>query len=386
MKEARRAFWSVNAIFMLHGVIVANWLSRIPAVQRKLGLSVGALGASLLCTAAGALCGMPVAARLVGRYGSAAVSRISTLLFCLVLPLPGVVTRGWMLGPALFILGFAAASMEVSMNTQGVMVERRGKRPVMTTFHAMFSLGGMIGAGMGGLAAGLGISPAAHLLGVMPVIFVLSAVAARNFIADDAREVPAIPAHWTRHVRALWALGTIAFCILIGEGAMADWSAVYLNGLRGVSAAMAAAGYAVFSVCMAAGRLGGDWLRGRLAEVSIVRWGAGLACVGLGCGLFAGNLAGGLAGFACAGFGFSTIFPILTLRAGHVEGVPPQTGIAAVTAMGYTGFLTGPPLIGFLAQAATLRVGLGVVPLLSAVAVILSGKQMRADKVRDCQS
>ena len=385
MKQARRAFWSVASIFMLHGVIVANWLSRIPAVQRKLGLSVGALGASLLCTAAGALCGMPIAARLVGRYGSAAVSRFSTLLFCLVLPLPGVVTRGWMLAPALFVLGFCAALMEVAMNTQAVMVERRGGRPVMTTFHAMFSLGGMIGAGMGGLAAALGISPAIHLLGVMPAVFVLSALAARNFVPDDPREIPLQPVHWTRHVRALWTLGIVAFSILIGEGAMADWSAVYLNGLRGVSPAMATSGYAVFSVCMAAGRLRGDWLRGRLAEVAIVRWGAALACLGLGCGLFAGNFAGGLAGFACAGFGFSTIFPILTLRAGHVPGVPPQTGIAAVTAMGYTGFLTGPPLIGFVAQAASLRVGLGVVPLLSAVAFLLSGGLIRADKVKACR-
>lgn len=373
MIRAARARWSVNAIFLLHGIIVANWLTRIPAVQHRFGLSIGALGAYLLSTALGALCGMPVAARLVSRYGSARIVRTFTFLFCIWLPVPGAITRAWMLAPALFVFGWSAAGMEVSMNTQAVLVERRLGRPVMTTFHALFSIGGMAGSAMGGLAASMGLTPTLHLATASAALLIPCVLAVRILLPDDPQEPPAEIVPWTRHARVLWALGVIAFCILIGEGAMADWTAVYLSGIRGVTPGLAAAGYAVFSVCMAAGRLGGDRLRARFEEVTIIRYGAALACLGLSLGLGLGGLWGGLLGFACAGFGFSSIFPILTMRSGQVPGISPQAGIATITALGYSGFLAGPPLIGLLAQFSSLRVGLGLIPLLSAVAVILSG-------------
>ncbi|HVT93930.1 MAG TPA: MFS transporter [Bryobacteraceae bacterium] len=374
MIRAAAARRSVNAIFLLHGIILANWLTRIPAVQHRFGLSMGALGAYLLATSIGALCGMPVAARLVGIYGSARIVRISTLLFCLWLPAPGLLNHAWMLAPALFVFGWNAAMMEVSMNTQAVIVERHMNRPVMTTFHALFSIGGMVGSGMGGGAAALGLSPAAHLslaalLLVLPCLF-----AVRALLPDVPAKSSPEPVHWTRHAGALWALGAIAFCILIGEGAMADWTTVYLNGIPGVTAGVAAIGYAVFSICMAIGRLSGDHLRSRFSEITIIRCGASLAAVGLGLGLALGGLAGGLLGFACAGFGFSSIFPILTMRSGQVPGISPQAGIATVTALGYSGFLAGPPIIGFAAQISSLRIGLVLIPLLSAAAALLSGK------------
>ena len=383
MTRVGQARWSVSAIFLVHGIIVANWLTRIPAVEYRFGLSMGALGGYLLCTALGALCGMPVAARLVGRFGSSRIVRVSTLLFCLWLPAPGLVNRAWMLAPALFVFGWAAATMEVSMNTQAVLVERRLGRPVMTSFHALFSIGGMAGAAMGGFAASVGLTPAVHLALATLILLAPCVLSVRILVSDEAREPSAQRLHWTRHAGALWALGVIAFCILIGEGAMADWTAVYLSGIHRVTPGLAAAGYAVFSVCMAIGRLGGDRLRARFDEVTIIRFGAGLASLGLGLGLAVGGLAGGLAGFACAGFGFSSIFPILTMRSGQVPGISPQVGIAAVTALGYSGFLAGPPIIGFAAQLSSLRVGLGLIPLLSAVAVLLSGRLPGGRRVKE---
>ena len=382
MNAAARARWSVSAVFLLHGIAVANWLARIPAVQHKLSLPVGRLGAALLCTAAGALCGMPVTARLVGRFQSAAVTRVSTYLFFLVLPLPGLVTHAWMLGPALFVFGWAAATMEIAMNTQAVIVEQGLGRPVMTTFHALFSVGGMTGAAMGGFAASLGLAPAVHLLGLVPFLLAAAWFSTRRLLSDPPAQVVHEKLHWSRHLNALWGLGTIAFCILMGEGAMADWSAVYASGLPGVTPGLAAAGYAVFSVAMAIGRFQGDRFRARFSETAIVRGGALLASAGLFAGLAQGGLAGALAGFACAGFGFSTIFPIVNFRAGQVAGISPQAGIAAVTAIGYTGFLMGPPLIGFAAQATSLRLGLCVIPMLSATAAVLSGVAMHTRTAR----
>ncbi len=373
MTAPARARWRVSAIFLLHGVIVSNWLTRIPAVQQKLGLPAGGLGFALLFTTAGALCSMPVTSRLIGRFHSAAVTRLSSFAFCVVLPLPAVVPKAVLLGPALFVFGWAAATMDVSMNTQAVVVEHALGKPVMTSFHALFSIGGMIGSVMGGVAAALKLSPPVHLVLVLPLLLGSTAYATRHLLPDlAAPAVPGIPIHWTRHLASVWGLGAIAFCVLMGEGAMADWGAVYVGGLPGVSPGFAAAGYAVFSIAMAVGRLLGDHIRTRLPEAVIVRRGAVLASAGLFAGLAHGALPGALAGFACAGLGFSTIFPILTLRAGRVSGVAPQAGIAAVTAIGYSGFLMGPPLIGLLAQLSSLRLGLCLIPLLSAIAAVLT--------------
>lgn len=373
MTGPARARWRVSAIFLLHGVIVSNWLARIPAVQQKLGLPAGGLGFALLFTTAGALCSMPLTSRLIGRFHSGAVTRLSSFAFCLVLPLPAVVPKAVLLGPALFVFGWAAATMEVSMNTQAVVVEQALGKPVMTSFHALFSVGGMIGSVTGGLAAAFKVPPPIHLLLLLPLLLGLSAFATRHLLPDlPAAAIPKAATHWTRHFASVWGLGAIAFCVLMGEGAMADWGAVYVGGLPGVSPGFAAAGYAVFSVAMATGRLVGDHFRSRLPETVMVRWGALLASVGLFAGLAHGALPGALAGFACAGLGFSTIFPILTFRAGRVFGIAPQAGIAAVTASGYSGFLMGPPLIGLLAQLSSLRLGLCVIPLLSAIAAALT--------------
>jgi predicted MFS family arabinose efflux permease len=373
MNGPARARWRVSAIFLLHGVIVSNWLARIPAVQQKLGLTAGGLGLALLFTTAGALCSMPLTSRLVGRFQSGAVTRFSSFAFCLVLPLLAVVPKAILLGPALFVFGWAAAAMDVSMNTQAVVVEQALGKPVMTSFHALFSIGGMTGSVMGGLAAALELSPPIHLILLLPLLLSSTVLATRHLLPDvPAPAVSKVAPQWTRLFASIWGLGAIAFCVLMGEGAMADWDAVYLGGLPGVSPGFAAAGYAVFSVAMATGRLLGDHIRLRLPEAVIVRSGALLASVGLFAGLAHGAFPGAVAGFACAGLGFSTIFPILNCRAGQVSGIAPQAGIAAVTAIGYAGFLLGPPLIGLVAQLSSLRFGLCVIALLSATAAALS--------------
>jgi MFS family permease len=365
----RRARISVSLVFLIHGILVSNWLSRIPAVQAKLHLSVGILGATLLATAAGALIAMPLTSKLVGRFGSARVTRVSTLLLCICVVLPGLAWNTPVLAAALFAYGAAAGLMDVAMNTEGVAVEAAYSRPVMVGFHALFSFGGMIGSLMGSLAAGYAIEPQWHLAAVGGALAAASIPVCRHMLVNTSEPLPDTSST-CELLRPLIGLGLVAFCILLGEGAMADWSAVYLGQLS--SPGVAPLGYAVFSLSMALGRLRGDWFHERLGSVATVRWGSAVAAAGLGIALLADGVPATLAGFACAGWGFSAIFPILCSVAGKKAAGKPQAGIAAVSATGYLGFLVGPPMIGFLAQASSLRMALLVVAALSGLASVMA--------------
>lgn len=357
-------------------MIVSNWLSRIPAVKQALGLSVSALGVALLGSSFGALVAMSMISRVITRVGSARVTRWSTFAFCTVLPLPALAWGPISLTLFLIVYGAMAGCMEVAMNTQAVDVEREYGRPMMVGFHALFSFGGMIGAGLGGLAASQGVAPIVHLPVAAIALATAAVFATRSLLIEEKEpQTGLLMGHWT--FRPILGLGAIAFCILLGEGAMADWSAVYLNRFTGQG--MAAAGYSVFSFMMAAGQLAGDWLRARVGSVLMVRAGSALAAIGLGSALAAGNMIPALIGFACAGAGWASIFPIISGAAGHKSPSQPEAGVAAVTATGFFAFLVGPPLIGFIAQASTLRTGLAVVVVLSALASMMAGVVRDAD-------
>lgn len=372
----RSARVSVAAVFLVHGILISNWLARIPAVQRELHLSSGVLGLALLGASAGAFVAILGLPPILVRFGSARVTTWSSFALCAVLPLPALARGGASLAAALVVYGIGAGAMDVAMNTQAVDVERAYRRPVMVTFHALFSLGGMIGSATGGLAAAHAIAPRLHLVAVGVVMAAATVMATRHLLPDDP-EALAAPKVSLASLRPLVAFGVIAFCILFGEGAMADWAAVYLTTYTGQGAA--AAGYAVFSLTMASGRLAGDWLRVRLGSVNLVRLGSALAAAGLAGGLAVGGVAAALVGFACAGAGYSTIFPITLSAAGHRAAPASQTGVATVTGIGYMALLAGPPVIGMTAQLVTLRVALGLTVVLSLVATALAGSVSEAD-------
>lgn len=372
--SARNIVWrarvAVSVVFLVHGILVSSWMARIPAVQEGLRLPVGILGAVLLSAAAGALLAMPVTSKLVGRFGSARVTQLTTGVLCIAVVLPPLAWSAATLSVFLFVYGAAAGSMDVAMNTQAVSVEAASGRRVMVGFHALFSFGGMMGSIMGSVAARYAIGPTLDLAVVGVMMAAVGATVFRNLI-PDTRDLVAGPQSGRGLLRPLIGLGIVAFCILVGEGAMADWSAVYLNQLAGL--AVAPLGYAVFSLTMAAGRLAGDWFHEHAGPVATVRWGSAMAAAGLGVALSIGTLAATLIGFAGAGFGFSAIFPIVCSVAGTRAGDRPQAGIAAVAMTGYLGFLIGPPVIGFLAQASSLRLALGLVAVLSGLTSCLAG-------------
>jgi MFS family permease len=363
---ARPARQAVAAIFLLNGLLFGAWATRIPAVRDRLDLSDGELGLALACLAAGSLISMPPAGALATRRGSRPATRTAFALFCLA---AGTVALAPSL-PALCALTFAygatTGALDVTMNAHGVAVERRYARPVLSGFHAAFSLGGLLGAALGALAAAAGVDVRVQLGALAIAAAIVGLGWSRRFLPAGEDAGAAGEPLLVRPPRKLWALGALAFACLLIEGASADWSGVYLKDDLGASAAAAALGFTAFSVTMTAGRLVGDRLVQALGPVRLVRAGGLAAAAGFATALLAADPVVGIAGFACLGAGMSTVVPIVFRAAGAVPGVAPGLGLAAVSSMGYLGFLVGPPLIGGVAELTSLPralivlVGLGV--------------------------
>ncbi len=369
----RPAWWGTVILFLVHGLIVGAWVSRIPAVQSELHLNNGVLGLTLLSSAAGAICTIPFTGLLIGRFGSKRVTSISSIVFCLLIVLPGMARDAPALAAALFVFGAFAAAMDVSMNAQGVEVEKALGRPTMSRFHAMFSLGAMGGAGIGGWIAAANVAPWLHFLGSGLVNLVAILVAIPWLL--DAHDSPAPAGHGPRLRKippVLVALSAIGFCILLSEGAMADWTAVYYRQVLHSGPGIAAEGYAAFSAAMAMFRLCGDFITARLGPFRTVRSGCIVAAIGLFWALSVHTPVWGLPGFAITGAGLSVIIPLVFGGGGRVRGIHPGPGIATVTGIGYIGFIAGPPAIGFVSQIVTLRYALGIVVACCATAAYLS--------------
>ena len=368
----RRAWWGTVVLFLVHGLVVATWLSRIPAVQSALHLANGILGLTLLSSAVGAVSSIPVTGWLVNRYGSKRVTSIASLLFCLTLFLLGSAFSTLTLAGALFVFGALAAAMDVSMNAQGVEVEKAFAKPTMSRFHGMFSLGGMIGAGLGGLAAAHGVRVLPHF-GVSALLnFLFIALAAPLLLEAHAVQSHEHRLPFNKIPRVLFALSAIGFCILLSEGAIADWTAVYLKQVQRAGPGPAAAGYAVFSAAMAVFRFLGDLITARFGPMRTVRAGSIVAGIGLTWALLMPSAAWAMPGFAATGAGFSVIIPLVFGSGGRIPGIPPGPGIATVTGIGYIGFIVGPPAIGFAAQLSNLRYGLCIVVACCIVSALLS--------------
>ncbi len=372
-KAVSAGWWGTVALFLIHGLVVATWVSRIPAVQSTLRLSNGVLGVTLLSSALGAITTIPFTGYLVSRYGSKKISIGSSLLFCSSIVLLALAFNTLTLSAALFIFGAVAAAMDVSMNAQGVEVEKELRRPTMSRFHGMFSLGGMIGAGLGGAAAAHGVTVLPHFA-LSASLNLIAALAVAPLLLDR-RETAR---HTERRLplnkipRVLFALSAIGFCCLLSEGAMGDWTAVYLKQVLHAGAGTAAAGYAVFSASMAVFRFLGDLITARLGPMLTVRFGSLVAAAGLFWALSMQTPGWSLPGFAAAGAGFSVIIPLVFGSGGRVESINPGAGIATVTGIGYIGFIVGPPAIGFASQLFTLRYALGIVVGCCLVSAILA--------------
>ena len=355
-----RARWSVSTIFFVNGAVLASWVPHIPAVKAAHALGDGALGLVLLSMAAGSVLALTLAGWLVGRIGSRATTSMAAIALCLTLPLPILSPAIPLLALSLVLVGASNATLDVAMNAQAVLVEREYGRPIMSSFHGLFSLGGLAGAALAGLAIGLGVPPAYHV--VVSAVVALLAVgrALRWLVPSDAADASASPV-FARPSGVLFGLGVLAFFGLLAEGAMADWSAVYLRDTLETTPAVAVAGFAAFSLAMAAGRFRGDRLVSLLGPGRLLGASGAVAACGLGGALLVGAPAAAVIGCGLVGLGISNVIPVLFSAAGHVRGIQAGTALAAVATIGYLGLLAGPPLIGLTAHVTSLPVALGLV-------------------------
>jgi predicted MFS family arabinose efflux permease len=357
---SHRARIAVAAVFFANGAGFASWVPHIPMVQAKLGLTAGVLGGALLAMAAGALAGIRFSGWATARAGSPTVVRASALLFFVALPLPLLAPRLAILVVALFLFGAGNGALDVSMNAQAVALEARWPRPIMSSFHGMWSLGGLVGATAAAVALAAGVPPLPHLLVATALLAAVTAAAATALLPPDADVRSGAP-RFARPTRAMLGLGLVAFLALLSEGAMGDWSAVYLRHSLGTTGATAALGFAAFSLTMAAGRFLGDGLVARFGDERVVRRSTASAALGLGAALVVAHPIAAILGFATVGFGIANLIPIAFRTAGTLPGVAASQGIAAVGTFGYVGFLAGPPLIGLAADLVTLPAALGIV-------------------------
>ena len=367
----RRARGAVLLVFLVNGALTATWASRIPAIKHALGLNQAELGVALLGGAIGALIAMNVSGYFAARLGSRPVTIVTTLALCGVFPLLALAPNLPLLFGALFLVGACIGSMDVAMNAQGVTVENLYGRPVLAGFHGMYSLGGLLGALAGGLAASLGIDPVGNFVSAS-IVSVCIALFASAWLLPAHADAGGGAIQLALPSPALLSVGLVALCTVVGEGAMTDWTAVYLRDTVGTSAGVATLGFAMFSLVMAAGRFAGDRLNLRWGPVSMVRWGTLISAAGVSLAIALPSAITAIVGFGLAGAGFAAIFPIAISTAGRSHDMPSGTAIAAVSTCGYFGFLVGPPAIGFVSQAGGLRLGLGVVVLLCLLASALA--------------
>ncbi|WP_406358947.1 MFS transporter [Streptomyces sp. NBC_01635] len=374
---------ALTLFFALDGFVFAGWVVRIPAIKEQTGASAGALGLALLGVSAGAVVTMLFTGRLCRRYGSHPVTVVCAVLLCLSVGLPPLTHSALALGAVLLVFGAAYGGINVAFNSAAVDLVAALRRPVMPSFHAAFSLGGMAGAGLGALVAG-SLSLTRHLWGLAAIGLLVTAVAGRMLMRieplvpadrrqgrgkDEGRTEQGGPRRLDGRTRTLVIVfGLIALCTAYGEGALADWGALHLEEDLGASPGAAALGYSCFALAMAIGRLSGTALLERLGRTRTLVAGGTIATAGMLLGALAPSLEGALLGYAITGIGLANLFPVAIERAGALAG---PSGVATASTLGYGGMLLGPPAIGFMADRFSLPAALTSVAVLAAVATVI---------------
>ena len=353
------------SIFAINGAMIGTWVAHIPWLQDHLGVSKATVGVCLLCMAAGALTSMPLTGYVLDRRTSSSVTRVTSLAFCLMLPLPLLATSPPMLGAILFLFGASTGAMDVAMNAHGVAIQRELSKPIMSSLHGGWSLGGFAAAGIVALAAGTGVDPRVESLCVGVALWLAAIFLTRRLGDTSAHSESAgglaVPS------RPVLLIGGMCFLVMLTEGGIADWGGIYLRHSVGASTAAAATAFTGFSLGMATARLGGDVLNKRFGEQRLLRGGVALVAAALGSVLLIGATVPAVVGFALCGLGIANAVPLLFSAAGGLD--PPGPSLAAAFTLGYTGFIVGPPLIGILSD----QIGLPqTLSLLIAAAVIVA--------------
>ncbi|WP_447801253.1 MFS transporter [Pseudomonas kilonensis] len=364
---------STRIAYLIAGIGIAAWAPLVPYAKVRANLDEGTLGLLLLCLGVGSILAMPISGALAARFGCRRVLSGGTILICLALPLLATMTSLPWLVAALFLFGAGLGTVDSTVNLQAVIVERASGKTMMSGFHGMFSLGGIIGAAGVSALLGLGLSPLGATLVVNGVLLMALFKAAPHLLPYGSESSG--PAFAIPHGVVLF-IGILCFIVFLAEGAVLDWSAVFLTTERAVDTAYAGLGYAAFALTMTVGRLTGDSVVHRLGAKRVIIYGGSIAATGFLLATLAPMWQAALLGYALVGAGCSNIVPVLYTAVGKQTLMPEAIAVPAITTIGYAGILAGPALIGFVAHGSSLSIAFGLIAL-SLVAVAASGKVLK---------
>jgi MFS family permease len=365
---------AVSAFFFIQGICFASWASRIPDIKNKLQLTDGQLGGVLLGLPLGQLTAMAMSGYLVSKLGSKTTLTIGSLIYPAVLVLIGSVTNVWQLTASLFLFGVSGNLTNISVNTQAVGVERLYRRSIMASFHGIWSLAGFTGGLISTLMVAKNMPPQQHFM----MIYLLALgimLSARRFVLPRDAAVKAVKGPiFVKPDAAILRLGLIAFACMVCEGTMFDWSGIYFEKVLNVPKDLTRVGYVAFMCTMASGRLLADKWVTKFGVQNILKASGIIILASLLLAVIFPYLIPATIGFLLVGIGVSSVVPMTYSLAGKSKTMLPGVALAAVSSIGFLGFLLGPPIIGFIAEASSLRVSFAVIAVLGFGTTVLAGK------------
>lgn len=371
---------AVGGLFFLLGFCSATWASRIPAIQQALGISDSFLGIILFALPVGSMLSLSFAGLLVTKWGSKKVAVCAVLAYAAFLCLIGLAQSIPLLITTLVLFGTAGNTANIAINTQAVGVEGRYGRNIMASFHGIWSLAGFTAAGIGTVMMGRNVLPQHHFIG--SAVLALAGVAAcfPYLLPEEEKAAPQTRKRpFARPHSSLVKLGVIAFCCMICEGAMFDWSGVYFQKVVLANPEWIGAGYTAFMCTMATGRFVADWVVHRTGFKKTVQASGVLIATGLLISVLFPYLPAAILGFLIVGFGVSSVIPLVYSEAGKSRYASPGIALTAVSSIGFLGFLLGPPLIGLIAGAFSLRISF---LLIAAIGAFIVGLVHYTNKVK----
>lgn len=370
---------AVSVLFFSNGAVFANWLSRIPEVKTMLELSESMLGLALMSASVGVILGLLITSGLIARFGSNRVSAFAAIGQAVVAGFLALASDFFSLAGILFFLGLFTSIMDVAMNTGGAEVEAQSNKQIMSSFHGFWSLGLFAGLTMGSAFASAGFSFQQHFM-VVPIIFIMPVLVSMRFLPGiEGEQNSDGQAAFQFPPRAIWGLGALAFAAGISEGAILDWGGIYLHEIVHTSEATAALGLSFFSATMLLMRFAGDIVAQRVGASLLVRIGGIAAVFGIGLALLIPTFTATVIGYSIAGIGLAVVIPLAFSAAGKIPELPSGRAIAGVATIGYAAFLIGPVVIGFIAEATSLRIALIIVMVLAAT-MVFSGGALKVGK------
>lgn len=363
---------AVSCLFFMQGLCFASWTSRIPTIQQSLQLSDAALGLVLLALPAGSLVALPFSGWLVSKYGSKRVAANAMVLYGLLLVMIGFAQSVWSLVAVLAMYGIAGNTSNIAINTQAVGVEARYGRNIMASFHGLWSLAGFTAGGIGSLMIGKGILPGPHFVVMAGVIVLGMALLFKYLLPDEQRSQQTKQPIFVKPDRPLLLLGVIAFCCMICEGAMFDWSGIYFQKVVGAEAGWIGAGFTAFMCTMAAGRFVADRVAHRVGFKKTIQLSGVLIASGLLISVLFPYLVSAIIGFLLVGFGVSSVVPLVYSEAGKSKTMTAGMALAAVSSIGFLGFLIGPPLIGLVAGVSGLQTSFVIIAVMGLTVALMA--------------